>query len=864
MSIYEMPGDVLQRHAYNNVWCTPNQDNQMKYTPARISPLNGHWYEFYHMWRKIELPTARDRYHIYQIGGIHPMLLGLEQRMGKWIPIPEVMVSQMLIADIYTGTGFQIPRQLVYYLYTEDRNLLMAVRNPDVPIVGWDWEADTMHFRLYSNAYFQSVRSKTATQYINCLSERPMDRTAAAAFLTKVQSMPFSQGVKYYFVNGRFTNNITLATIDNGDYIDCIYDSSIKRVVDFPVSSLKEYNSTLDSLRKYLLHYSAASSVIDYQDDIDLFLWRTADNRTRGTYIHKLDERTLRMVTHKDYAIPLTKLEAIISTSPFIQSGDKLYIRMHIRNSGYNRPLVKEVNRIHELYKLTDARVSSAMLGINSNVIEWRAETLEAAMYTAIMRAPQNTISRKMVQDAYGYHAISQIIGDTPVKTYKFSNQTLAKVPMGLQARATCYEYDAEGKLLGWYPHSNGDTYPCANATAKTVEMLYGFGGKDLDIRDEVLTGALEIANNYRYYWCNKSSGIPDYKWQNATTGIVQVTDVDFKWVGSAQRYTRVISNKNHLVYEFNYQANDGLIVFNLVRNKNGVDVALEHPLGELDIFLNRKTLIEGLDYVVDFPRVYITNKSHLVNGGVGPQNVVVRAKGFATEDFQFRQLEETGFIVHDTVSYNFVYNVRDDHVIRVNIGGNLYHRDDVKFAEAGVVPKPIAANNGKPYGIRNIVVPMNNYIVGEQGVTDVTYKLLGEAEATDKRVSDYLTLYKPQDKPTDLSYIPDKYAIISPFFTKILMDLKDGILWDDRFTEHYGNAFVEELCKPYEYLLGIDPIGGDDRYDDRYVVIHPHPYSNYVSIGIYQHKFLRFVQSIYGGGKVDIANHVNILPFGN
>ncbi len=864
MSIYEMPGDVLQRHAYNNVWCTPNQDNQMKYTPARISPLNGHWYEFYHMWRKVALPTKLDRYHVYQIGGIHPMLLGLEKKQGKWVGIPEVMISQMLIADIHTGSGFQIPRSLVYYLYTEDHNLLMAVRRPEVPIVGWDWDNDVMHFRLYSNAYFQSVRSKNTTQYINCFSERPMDRGAVAAMLTKIQNMPFSQGVKYYYINGRFSNTATLSTIDNGDYVDCIYDSSIKRVVDFPISTLKEYNSTLDSLRKYLLHYPGAGDRIDYQDDIDFFLWRTADNRNRGTYIHKLDERTIRMVTHRDYAIPLTKIEAIIASSPFIKPGEKLYIRMHVRNSGYDRVLVNEVNRIHELYKLPEADISKAMLGINSTVTEWRAETLESGMYPEIMRAAPNAISRKMVQDAYGYHAISRIIGDTPVKTYRFSNQTLAKVPMGLQARATCYEYDANGVLLGWYLHSSGDTYPCVHSGTKTVEMLYGFGGKVLDIRDEVLTGNLEIASNYRFYWCNKASGIADYKWQNASDGVVRVTDIDFQWVANAQRYTRVISNKNHLVYEFDYQANDGLIVFNLVRDKSGVNVPLDHPLGELDVFLNRKTLIEGLDYIVDFPRVYIINKTHLVNGGVGPQNVVVRFKGFCTTDFKHRQLEETGFIVHDTVSYNFDYNVRDDHVVRVNIGGKLYHRDDVKFAENGVVPKPIAQNNGLPYGIRNIVVPMNNYIVGEQGVTDVTYKLLDQAEATDKRVSDYLTVRKPQDNPTALSYIATKYAVASPFFTKILCDLRDNILWDERFTGHYGNAFVEELCKPYEYLLKVDPIGGEERYDDRYVIVHPHPFSNYVSIGIYQHKFLRYVQNIYGQGKVDISNHVNILPFGS
>ena len=84
MTINAVPAEILQRHVIDNVWCSPEQDLQVRYMPAKISPINGYWGYFIHMWNKIDLPTREDRYHIYQIGAINPELLGLNPKRNRW------------------------------------------------------------------------------------------------------------------------------------------------------------------------------------------------------------------------------------------------------------------------------------------------------------------------------------------------------------------------------------------------------------------------------------------------------------------------------------------------------------------------------------------------------------------------------------------------------------------------------------------------------------------------------------------------------------------------------------------------------------------------------------------------------------
>lgn len=634
-------------------------------------------------------------------------------------------------------------------------------------------------------------------------------------------------------------------------------------MIDFEISQLPEFRSDLDTVRKYLLHHAGMSDVIDYQDDIDCFVYgQVANNKVRGFYVHKNDPRTLRNVTHRDYSISVPVIDGIVNASNDLTVVQDRFLRLHIRSSGFHRPLILEASRIQELYRLDDDRIVKAILGIDATVDEWRAENLEKSLYTKAMGTNYHSIKRDSSAQLLGYHSISRLLGNTPVKTEPFSGRRIAAVPIGLQGNCTCYEYDQSGKLTAWQYHQGGSTYVCQNADTAIVEMLFGQASEELDIMEDVASGTLDPTIGYRFYKSNIVANRRLNDWTVADNSLYMVNNNTFQWVVSPLRATRVVSNNKHLFYEFNYAPADGLLRFNIVHKVGNGYIGLDMPLGELDVWLNRRKLVENIDYVVQFPVITILNKEHLINDGTGEQNVAVRFKGFCDDNMKHRVLDEVGFVTHGTLSYNHRYNLRSDHVNVVNVGGAILHSDDIKFAEDGIRIYNGLVRNGTPFSIRNVVVPIPPYIAGDQVDSNITYDMLDVAKEVDGRIEDYMTIHRPQET-TDLpNIIPSRWKIISPFFTKIISDLRDGILWDDRFTQHYGSEFVESMLTPYLPLLGSDLSREDGLFDPRYVIVHPHPYPNYVMLDAYQHKFLRFVYAQYGRRVAELADFVAIRPF--
>ena len=131
--------DYLVDHALRNVWCTPDQDTQYIIKPARLTPLNGVLNYFRVMWRDIPTPNRKDKWHIYQIGQLHPLIIGLFPKQYKWISLAESCNIQKMICDVYDLDGVQIPRFETYYTYNSDRDLLIAIKeNKNIPF-NFNW-----------------------------------------------------------------------------------------------------------------------------------------------------------------------------------------------------------------------------------------------------------------------------------------------------------------------------------------------------------------------------------------------------------------------------------------------------------------------------------------------------------------------------------------------------------------------------------------------------------------------------------------------------------------------------------------------------------------------------------------------------
>lgn len=849
--------DFLIEHALDNVWCTPDQDYQYIFRLAHLTGPYGTTRLVDVEWQSIVLPNRTDTFNVYWIGQIHPKLLGLVNSWKTWTPFSTVCNKAKMLVDLYNIDGVEIPRHLAYLQVMGDRSIVIAIKRNE--------QFDSLYnkpvfFRVYSNAYLASERSYGVDNavvidgytYDGDRARLLTFQRAYLAWLTKV-------GHTYAYLNGYLVDDFQPDRIKTGDVIEYVYDSTIRKVIDLPISSLSTFVSLVDQKRKYLLHYNDPDEdTINYRDDIDIYLIKKEVNgRFEGVYHHRNQEDSMRMVTHKDYSLVVPYVAGFIVAKEGWSNPSDITIRLCIREAGWKRPLVDENSRIKELYKLPPVDIPKAMLGVESTVAVWRADNLEAAMYPRIMRDEGPGITRDMVQQAYGYNAVSKLVADTPQKVTILSHDRFVALPYALRDAATCYEYDANGLLLGFYPHTSGVYYNPRNAECRLVEALVGVASDSLETIYNTATSPVGNVYNYRYYKCSMVAGTPSYKWVSATP------EVDYTFVSGSvvwlldrvSWYTAVRDDRKFLSYSINITAPDGLYYFPITVSERRSDgnfykQPMNLRMGKLELFLNRRALIEGLDYFVNWPYVTLTNREFLVEGAV--QNVVVRVTGFPAEDMSMEPPAEVGFVNLGLLSRNNRFDIRDDKVMRIVVRGRTLTRDRLAFSEdhSGVYLTDVVTN-GSPYVVDDVVVPLRNL------VSENTYTMRNKSRLIDKAISDYLTLKLPEVPVSDPNVITERYEVFSPFACKVLFDLTSGLLWDDQMATHYGDVDIKRWLKPYEYLLSFDPC--KQGVDTRYVSIHPHHLSHEMELNIYQYNFLKRAIAFYLESKVDLSHFVSI-----
>jgi hypothetical protein len=312
-------------------------------------------------------------------------------------------------------------------------------------------------------------------------------------------------------------------------------------------------------------------------------------------------------------------------------------------------------------------------------------------------------------------------------------------------------------------------------------------------------------------------------------------------------------SNQNILAYSLSLPLTSGLLQFSLTervtRNGKIFTEVMQIPMRKLEIFLNGRKLIRGLDYYVVFPKVVICNKNYLLKDGSGNQNISIRFSGLCDANMQLDNPEDYGFVQYGVLSKNNRYDLRDDLVQHISVDGYAYSKDELLFAETDLALRPVDAKNGAPYCIEEIFVPFRELTL------ERAMELRDISRATDAAISNYMSLKLPEATVSGPSAIQTKYAVYSPFFSHILADLLSKTLWDDRMTQQYGSALVKELCTPYEWLLPFDPITVDQRPNPNYVDIHPHASVKVVGVPIYQFKFMTMVIDYYAKGILDFTN---------
>jgi hypothetical protein len=851
--------DYLIKQAIQDIWCTPAQDQQSTIKLAKITRYGGVYTKVDVMWRQYTLPVAGVLFHCYQIGGISPKQLGLSipAKRGLWMHLPQVCEAEETIVDLYTANGRQSPRILAWYMVSEDNDLVLAVQQNDKVEINYNTE--DLYLRVYHNAYFGSVRRDLTTDFI-LVRGGVMQNTDDILALQNSYLTAKQHGHVYAFVNGYLVNSIDLLTVAPDDVVEYVYDGSIYAVEDILVGSLSVFDSTLDLKRKYLVHPTQSlKTTITYQDDVDVFVFQAnANNQFKGLYFHRNQVDAVRQVTHADYAVTVPYLESYLATRPDWDDINSLTLRLHLRKSGYSRPLLNEANRIKDLYSLPDDLIVKAMIGLDATVPEWQAANLEASAYTKIMGASTRDITASLVQTALGYNSMSQLLAPTPQFVKNISGMGIVNIPPNLQYRSTVFEFDFRGNLLGWYQHSLGALWTTRNPTTSLVQIISGYGRRQLDEKYGQATGVLDANLDYRMYNCTIVNGLPDNLWRDVTdSGAYVNANGNLTWLTNpTTTYTMVRSNLDFLCYNLNVPIQSGVLQFTLTSDQdrgNGFqNTIMQVQMGELDLWLNGKALVEGVDYLVQFPKVVIINKKY-IQPDLANQAITVRFCGHCNTDLSRAVLGDRGFVSHGVLSNNQRYDLRNDKVLHIAVGGGVFDRTELTFAEDHSGINVEGVPNGSPYVIRDIVVPM-------RGTTNAkTYDLRAQALVTDQRVSDYLTAHLPQPSYTEPSPITERYPVYSPFVSALIDDLASKVFVDSRMYSHYNDDDVRSMCSYYESLLPFEPTRDPHKVDDNYVMVQAYYKDTVTHLGLFEYRFLARAVSLYLNNAVSLSEFVTV-----
>lgn len=930
---------LLKAHALADIWCEPQQDHQHVIQPARITHNGGAFRRASVLWESLPLPNADlpldlSVYHVYQIGQLPPAFFNIlsiaEDQMSRqnvaltatsdangdfqYAPSPAVEVSVPVVAkprwhrvsdvcaangaviDVYIENGARLPRHECWLLRNKDKNFLLAVKDwPELDLGKQDrtdpytnevyrvprtLDGEKVTIRFYTNAL-----GDTNVQSLSVTVNNSSDFNGFLAYCNAVETNYSGYGFPIYQVDGFTTSKPTgYSTALNGKVLSFFWESAIKAVSFFPLQSLFQFDSLLDvGKRKYALVRDASYDMIDYHDDVDVYVVSKTGTTFTGVYLDRSRDNSLRMLTHNAYSVRKDLVDALIAENPeLFQDASKRQLMVVVREGGKQRGLVHQHSRIEELYRLSYAQIVEAICTNSSDIPEWTAVELERSAYCRIMGLSAKEITDILVEDAYGYNAATRKVANPVCPTVLNAGRTYFTTPQVTQmadigsgaGRRSMFCYDASGAFIGWFSSTDrlefvqlpfslnaATRVECFNA--KTSGLVDGtYYDSDIESHDLAQYG-------FRCYACPIVGGVPNENWADITNTPYYIYD---PYGDAGNGYTprltwntaieatadmsfcvKIGGNIHLYVAPFPETAPDpfsGFIRFNVQSETNlgGSTAVRDQALepGCIDVFMDGESLIEDLDYYVQWPTIVIVKRPKT---DPTETQILVRSYGYCDEQtMQHFKPREVGFVRGGILSVGCHYDVRNDRNTRIVVAGNFKDRDQVMFAEGYGTAR---STDGRPYSLTDYILPVEGY------TTKFTNPYRKLSLDLDQRVSDYLTERLPTIHPLQPTIVSVRWDVFSPFCSAIIHALINGDIDSVPLAAAYTDGDIAGWVTPWLDLLPFDPC--TKIVDRNYVHIYPHPFTDLMTLTSVQYRFVERVISLYLNNQVDLSPMVKI-----
>jgi hypothetical protein len=787
----------------------------------------------------VGLPTTGTVYAVYR-APIEVFGRFIHLLPYQWINAGDVLTKQAITLSAYTAVGQMIPNQAIYAYYDPQRSLvLIAIGSIFTKTCTGD-----SYPNLYMTVYRDTSRQ---TPVVRQLYQSTAPAVVTAALHDAM--LHYTAGTMVY-VNGWLYDPTTIPPLSVTDVVEIISDPDIVGYCDlFLDDNQTGYYSQKFGEYREILHIPKALNPNNYvitHDTITIGIFDAVNNK--GVYGHRVDPHALEAISHNDFSMGRTTLQAF-------QQGlgaPSIKVRLYVRYSTNPIDLVDNINHLQDLYVLPDDEIKKQLAGLSLHPItEWNAAYLEQSGYLSLVYDYPSFTGDDVLQsysDAMGYYDVASTLSQAMhYYTYKGDAVEITKPRrlIGYPCQALVY---ANGRKIPDYSVVIAD---CGNSTVKltfkpdtyidvnaTMAVYLTEGGNRTPISFNPTTAAPTLSLDTDDYTLVKivSYDTPQAIWQNTTTKgyhSLPVSPGDYHMVVNADNSVTLSVNPVHYgdhfylvpyggmssgVYSLDsYLANKQPIIIPLTTSDQDNNLFPLVGYATLEIYLNGYRLVEGLDYSCD--------------PVMGSSDDVLQTLLVITNE-DYLHLESSGNMLEIVVHGDAVVSSDKGYVIN-----NQFHRHEPPMlwsascgrayahgllvsgvTEVGdVVTSPQPLDQGIPYLL-------------EWSLPFSVKKLMATvlfAPDTDLRTRIFKVLNgtPPSYPPTVvLSHL---FALYSPYLAAIITDVATGVLTlvnevkDDQFLKQF-NA--------YALLLSRDPVllGNNPLIDRRFVTLAAH-FDNFV-----------------------------------
>lgn len=725
---------ALMDHARRYLWANPGVDSQAIFKLNRLSRHGGTHRRIDVAGREVPFPTPHP-YLVYSLSALPERWFGVTRVIPpmRWQPATELMNSANVMFQFYNTRGVMVSMANIYFYKQVNNNILIAVQLdrllPDIE--------DGLYFRTYTNAITIERVSPHATKVGQVLAlqiKNDDDITRVARQRVEWESKS-SVEQTMLFVNGVLRRKFANASLKPGDYVDLVWDDTIKAVREVDIDAERTYESIKDQCTKYIISRGKDNGRLDYFDDIDFFLY---DNQVdEGYYYHRNTPQSVRQLTHGDYGLPTWAVHSYLNFDENNIKRPNTKMVLYTRNTIGDPQISNVHNRLTTLYRLPEKDIRLELSSPTGQLPEWQAKHLENAEFNQVTNSPTRDLDPDLVRDGYGYHGIVEAIGKM---LFRPKESLLFLPPLYHRGGLAIVHFD---KTVEFNKIPKGTVkLTWGNRVPKLVYLIAG----EVTNREDQVRYPIRYRNPAPGLWYQREQNNPEADWE-------RLTDDQFIQREGEHWLINTDQNRNFLMYRTGEE---------ILHHKK--TVTIKGPLVEfvlptpfwgwrhVEVYLGNRKLIPDLEYHLKQNHIQYLGGG-LKEGSKLTFNVV--AYGLAPDGYRTNMDIEVGFTINNCISYgNGRFLLTDRHPL-INVGGNLLLKHEVDWHEMSL-NKPIP--NALPYSIETKYP--NIQCVCKENMDSLLVRSL----ALDVRLKSYLDMKYPLPKNNDLNLAIQPMVVVSAF----------------------------------------------------------------------------------------------------